>query len=305
MIKFQRYNTQNIFTPGRLTLLAKRLIGNKERLLAKDKLTTSDMSQIPKMFAKLDPDFVIEEIKNDDTLTTSDNKEFTGADFKALIAIMYKCSRGSYWYPKENQLKQSSLCAATPLPLVGFKRFKNIPYSYFQLPSEYFEDFLTIKKEHIKDLYNLDRLLGYGLRSTIYQDGVVNLSEAFGLGMFGSVDKEKVRFSPTLIKQVRELSLGNRSGSVFTSFGASKVTSVEVDDIGLEYWLNLYNNGNSLIKHMLTQRWVYYTYHRSEDMITNPFDWDKLMPALDTPSTSIKGLTPQKDTTTGLEEYGL
>ena len=63
---------------------------------------------------------------------------------------------------------------------------------------------------------------------------------------------------------------------------------------GQKLWLSIHNNGTQNIKHMLTQRWAYYYLHRSDDMITNPFSWDKVLPTIDSPSTVMSGLQPKE-----------
>lgn len=250
-------------------------------------LTTSELMQIPTFFASVPPDFNIATWDSD--VTSANGHTLTAKDFRSLVAIMYLFPRGKYWKAASHEKAYTctQVSGAVPFPMLGFKRFQNIPYSHF----------MPKKELSIEECFKLDCLLGNAYASTGFDnEGVVNWSQKAGLAklcMEYTTDLKSgwPEMTVGMIRWLRTEGFGKRQGNPQAGYGANMVQSKLSDP-----FVVLYNDSNVYIKHLLTQRWLYYYMHRNDDMICDVRDWDNIPGSADSTTAKMNELDPVVNT---------
>lgn len=295
------YNQKRITEQGVITDILIKL-RNEDKTVRK--LTENELMQVPNIYGSLDPTMDILNIDNKDKCNT-DAGTITGADLKALTAIIYEYPRTAYVdCGKKPQYMVPLASSACPLALLGWKRKQNIPYNSWRLDKDLFhieEGKIKLADENaLKQLFKLDLYLGKGLASTGLSGGTLSLRKGHGLGMLSPItDIEYLRKD---IRYFREQGT-YRNQNFASTYGATKV-----EENGRDITV-LYNSCNALLKLMIAQRWVYYGLHRASDLICDFRDWDNIPPSIDDTGPSIKSekqttiadmfgldLTPKEDT---------
>jgi hypothetical protein len=305
MIKFTPHKTSDLLAPGFLNTLAQRLFAG-EKLTAKEKLSESQLAQVVGMYARFDPDFDIREVEADKLYQTHDGKDFLGSDLKAITALMYSKPRSAYLTNKRPFIHDSSLSSGVPIPMLAFKRHRDLSYNSFRMSPEdfYVEENCILECLNVEKLWKLDQLLGNSLASTSIVDGVVSVNEYWGLGMLCALDWE---WTYKTMRICRDLGFGTkRKGSFASTFGASAISFSDInEELSDEdmFFINIYNNSNGAVRHLLTQRWVWYGMHRNDDMICDPRDWDSMPTSVDKTSNAFTGIKPQSGPISPLEFY--
>lgn len=266
--------TRNIFEPGFLTQLTDDVISGKPSAEIR-KLTTDEMQRLPEIYAPLNykPDMLKELSVNDfidgnSVYKTPNGKDITGEDIKAITMLMYLKPRTAYWKPDKPQIYDSSCCGAVPLPMLGFKRFRNINY----------EDWF-IADQDISVVFNLDLLLGATLSSTKYDDSAGEVCWNKSLGLYRLSDNRGGGTRPNAndVKRFRTKGMGNHAGSYASVYGTS-----QVPEEGANLSDKLYNRCTTPMRLMLAQRWAWYGKHRNSDMICDFEDWDNIPKDIET-----------------------
>lgn len=316
-MKVKLYNkNDNLYTPGRIVELYEKLSDNV-KLTYKDKLQDTDMAQIPKLFSRFPRGTNVLEVENDAEIATMDGKVMTGRDFKALLLVMYKYTRSAYWHSKESMIYNSSLAAATPLPLSGFKTHQKIDYEDWVIPGWKMDDDGNPYLDDLMPVFLLDLYLGYALSSTeLTDDGVIQLKGKYGLARARAYTDAIGGFVITarMVRAFRELGMGKRRGNYASAFGASDMTleefanhtqhSTEDEDL-IKTW-RVYNKSCTLIKLMLGQRWCWYNLQRSPEMVGQITNWDKHYASIDKDSALGAGIAPTTRTNKSTKElFGL
>ena len=310
MIQFNTHQivSDNLLSGGYLFSLAERLFAG-EKLSAKEKLSESQLHQVVNMYSKLSPDFDIREIENDKTYQTHDGKDFLGKDLKAITALMYSKPRSAYLNNKRPFIYDTSLCAGVPLPMLAFKRHRNLCFNGFRMSPKDFNvhEGGIIECLEVEKMWKLDQLLGHSLASTSLENGSVHINETYGLGMLCGLQSEDIKgwtYKPVRI--LRELGFGKRRGNFASTFGASSVPLNTIEEEltkDEKAFVLLYNHSNAAVKHLLTQRWAWYGNHRNDDMICDPRNWDNTPLSVDKDSNSFIGIKPQQGPTSPMEFY--
>lgn len=267
----------NIYKQGFLNDFASNIFaGEKVK-----KLNDQQFAQVISMYGMLDINFNIREIENNNEYISSNNNVFYGKDLKAITALMYDKPRSAYWSSAKAHIYDSSLSSAVPIPMLAMKRFRNVAYSHYML-----------KTVDLSNLWQLDQMLGRALASTSIVEGRVVLNKLMGLGALCNV--KIVGWTSKVIRYLREEGFNSRKGHYASTFNAG-VVSEDNEDLSEEEisFVALYNSCNAAIRHMLTQRWVWYGNHRNSDMICDPRDWDNVPTSVDTTSNVFIGIKPK------------
>jgi hypothetical protein len=238
---------------------------NEEKIT---KLTPSNLTHCISVYSAFNPREVsIFELDSAHTYKTVNGDHILGADIKALTFMMYRFPRSMYAaFTKASgpQYKNSSISSGAPIPLVGYKRFHNMPFSI-----------CYTKKTEPDIIFKYDMLLGQALSSTSIMDNTIIIKDNKGLI---TAKQANVKMLPTAVAlEHRISSFGNRNGSYLTGFGASQI--VGQDD---------YNSCNHALRHMMLQRWIYAPAYRSDDMICDIEDFDNMPEALEEKVLTIK-----------------
>jgi len=308
-MKYKNYTKRNIFTPGVLTLLAEAVLSGVPTKEIK-RLTTDEMCKIPEIYAQVECEpsasNILDCIDAEKVYKTGNGKEILGADIKAITSLMYLKPRTAYWKPERAQIYDSVVCGAVPLPMLGFKRWKGIPYSAWLRDiladdAPYIDEDHEITVIHLERIYDLDMLLGHTLASTKYNQDTdeIELTKGYGLVLAACYSDEYYRPNYNDIRNMRIHNMGNLKGSFANTYGTALI-SEEHDDVEV-LPLMLHNRCTTPLRLMLTQRWVWYGNHRNADMIMDFQDWDNMPKCVDAVSTQMKGLEPLKDTNMGLK----
>ena len=308
MIQFTPHKslTSKLLTEGFLNTMAQRLFSG-EKLTPKEKLSESQLAQVVNMYSTFDPQLDIRRVKDDMQYHTHDGKPFLGSDLKAITALMYSKPRSAYLTTKRPHIHDSSLASGVPIPMLAFKRHRGMKYNDFRMHENDFniEPGGMVTALNVEKLWKLDQLLGNALASTSLVDGVVTVNKQYGLAMLCAF-KDIPGWTYKPIRILRDQGFGNRKGAFSNSFGAS---AVPLSDIKEELtddekaFILIYNNSNAAVKHLLTQRWIWYGMHRNDDMICDPRDWDNLPTSVDKISNAFVGVKPQQGPISPLEFY--
>jgi hypothetical protein len=282
-MRFQKQ--RNIYDEGLLTDLAESILAG---VPTKDlrRMSTDEMHRLPEIYAQVDFDpsstgSILEYIDSDKTYKTGNNKAIFGRDIKAITSLMYLKPRSAYWKPDKPQIHDTSVCGAVPIPMLGFRRWKDINY----------QDWLSKRGEcEVEDYYNLDLLLGYTLADTKYNKvtDTVAFNTHLGLGRFSIKYYDPGwRLNYTDVRNYREVNMGNYKGSFASTYGAITMPNPDKDQK-----IAMHNACTVPMKLMLTQRWAWYGKHRNTDMICDFQDWDNIPKSVDDLSVSLAGLEP-------------
>jgi hypothetical protein len=308
--QFQTYNVkQELFEPGRLVTLAEEIYAGKDSK-SLNKLTTSEYMQLPSIYGCIDPTKqAILDFKDKDELVTSNNKIITGADLRAITMLMYDKPRSAYVnLGKVKQVHESIYSGAVPIPMLGFKRFRNVPYDDWR---EKFEGYVKLNKDTfelepkkpgaIELAFKIDILLGKTLASTYYDagDNTIKWKNRGGLLTLSTLTGKSWRPSTADVRYLREFGMGNHKGNFATAYGTSSMnTNFENDKVNPRI-VRLWNSLDGPMRLMLGQRWVWFGMHRCSDMICDAQDWDYIPEQIDGTAKGFEGLTPT-DTSSGI-----
>lgn len=299
---------RDVFEEGFLTQLAEDVLAGKPVKEIK-RLTTAELNRIPEIYAQVDfepcetvgcDQSILDYIESDKVYTTGNKKEILGRDIKAITSLMYLRPRTAYWKPDAPQIHDSSVSGGVPLPMLGFKRWRGIPYmAWNQLlgqtvnPKQPFvDDEGMLYDADPNQVYNIDLLLGYTLASTYYceEDDQIKLSDGLGLQLLSYYDNVEWRPNYNDIHNFREHNMGNYKGSYASTYGAVEIK----DDDSIP--IHIHNMCNTPMRLMLSQRWIWYGNHRNSDMICDFQNWDNIPKSVDTMSRQMLGLAPVPDT---------
>ena len=316
------YNKRDILTPGELTKLTDDVLSGLPTSKIK-RLTTDEMHRIPEIYAGIDysPDnlmegTILDYLEDDKVYKTHNKKEVLGSDIKSITLLMYLRPRTAYWKPDKPQIHDTSVCGAVPLPLLGFKRYRGIPYYAWQRelcaegfqPIVYFDDndhpssFILDKGRDIDwteaecPIYAVDMLLGKTLASTTYNEKTDSIDYTkLGLVMLSFFDDEAFRPDYNDVHHFRAHNMGNFTGSFASAYGTAKVPEdwdeEEFDPHIVRYIMH--NECTTPMRLMLSQRWAWYGLHRNTDMICDFLDWDNIPKSVDNMSVAMEGLKPK------------
>jgi len=300
-MKFQTFNTDDVFKPGRLYSLLEQIL---EGLPAKEckRLTPDELARIPSAYATFEPTTYIPEIEDDTIIKTANGKEITGKDLKAITMLMYLKPRSAYCnFAREKQMT-SAVAGSIPLPLLGFKRFRNIPYDTWRkkalehIISGSKEGIPYIKVKSTQELFKIDLLLGKTLSSTYYdstEDTVkLDLDKNWGLITLSSFMGDKYRPKAPDVRLFREKGLGNYRGHFASIYGSASIGTNKLPGTINKEAVEIYNRCNTPMRLMLAQRWAWYGMHRSSDAICDFQDWDNIPKNLDNMAGGFTGLAP-------------
>ena len=307
-----KYNLKrDIYAPGELTSLAESVLAGipvKEL----NQLTTNEMHRIPEIYAQvpytpqgnIGSNSILDVIEADKVYKTGNGHDILGGDIKAITSLMYLKPRTSYWKPDKPQIHDSGACGAVPLPLLGFKTWKGIPYNGWlqAMLVHRAEGYDTYDSEmDIEDMYHLDLLLGNTLASTKYIESKdeIDTLKGYGLAALGYFEDEIHRPNYNDVRLFREGNMGNLRGAFANTYGTVSISEDNVpedNEIQLER-VRLHNKCTTPMRLLLSQRWVWYGYHRNTDMIMDFQNWDNMPKSIDTMSMDMKGIEPTEDNT--------
>jgi hypothetical protein len=259
MFKFDNshMNTSDIFKPGYLDNLYEKVL-NGEELKKTEKLDISALSQIVTIYAGINPRKQrILELDDNDKIKTYNDKIVLGKDVKSITLLMWLKSRSAYVdFGRITQVHQASLSGAVPIPLLGFKRYWNIPYNSWRTKA--------LQCKTVEEMFNLDILLGRSLSSTGLDNGTV-----YEEGLYGLIQASKnieEMFDADTVLEFRKASYGKRAGNMLAGYGANHIPGAPEG----------YNESNTFIRMMLMQRWTYFSNHRCDEMICDVTNWDNM-----------------------------
>lgn len=305
-MKFQTLGvTHNIFEPGRLKSLYEDLNSGASTKDVKQ-LSVDQLAQIPSIYAKLETDVDITKLENDKVYKTGNDKDILGSDIKAITMLMYTKARSAYCnFKPGNQVHTPSVNGAVPLGLLGFKRFRGIPYDKWRMAilhhveCDYDVENRKFKfkfsKEALEKIFKLDLLLGKTLASTYYDasDDTIKLNEEknWGLVLLSALDT--VMWTPKAqeIHLFRTVGMGNFSGNFATTYGTAGIKNAPKERSHITF---MYNKCDTPMRLLIAQRWAFYGMHRGSDMICDFQDWDNLPKSIDDTSVAFKGIEPQQ-----------
>ncbi len=302
-MKFQSLNT-SIFERDRLFNLLQEI---REGKPAKNcnRLTPDQLLQIPSIYATLDPKDNIPDIADDAEIKTVNDKIIYGKDLKAITMLMYTKPRTAYCDFKQEKQMRSLASGAVPIGLLGFKRFRNIPYDRWRqainIPYTYDKGKieLNIDDETFRKIFKVDLLLGKTYASTYYDeiDDTVklNLDNKWGLILLSAFLGDEWKPTAEDIRYFRD-NMGNYRGSFATTYGAARIeTGSDMSPI-----VRLYNKCDTAMRLLLAQRWAWYGMHRNSDMICDFQNWDKIPKNIDNMAGSMMGLKASPPTSGNL-----
>ena len=300
------HRTTDIFKPGTLFNLLDEI---REGTPAKEckQLTPDELATIPAIYATLDPLQDITAIPDEEEITTGNDKVIMGKDLKAITMLMYLKPRTAYCkFGKEVQYR-SAVSGAVPLPMLGFKRYRKIPYEYWhdQIKEELssvvkgenkLDIYHVFKPDALEKIFKIDLLLGKTLASTYYDpvDDTIKLNEMkdWGLVLLSAFRDETFRPQVPDVRYFRVAGMGNYSGNMATRYGAAAISSGRIPAGVNERAIALHNKASTPMKLLLAQRWAWYGMHRSSDAINDYRDWDNMPKNLDNMSGGFVGVAP-------------
>lgn len=300
-MKFQTIRTEDVFAPGRLFGLLEEIREGKPANSCK-RLTVDELATIPSIYATLPTDVYIPEIPDEEKIKTGNDKVILGKDLKAITMLMYLKPRSAYCnFGKEKQMR-STASGAIPLGLLGFKRYKDIPYEKWRLATSHYVTSKIVKSDdkenllvnivEIEKIFKIDLLLGKTLASTYYDevDETIKLNEEKNWGLILASAFQDINIDPATLRYLREKGMGNYRGHFASVYGTS---SVPVDKAGInKRAILLYNKCSTPMRLLLAQRWAWYGMHRSSDAINDFQDWDNMPKNLDNMSAGFVGIAP-------------
>jgi len=306
----QIYN-RDIYNPGTLTELAEQVIAGTLDRKDPQKLTDSELAHVPKMYACLPLDKSIIDISGDEVLKDPYGKEFLAGDLKALTMLIYNYSRSAYWNPKQSQVRDTSYCGGVPLYMLGLKRFRDTPYSHWQLKDKSFKlsdegKVVPSDSSVINKVFELDLMLGHAFASTEWNNATQEVvwKGTSGLAKLSYYGHDKTyRPTASIIHEMRELSVGKSTTSFATYYGSIHIALDSITNTSELPFVRLYNTCSIPVKLMLLQRWVFYPNHRNDDMITDYADWDNKMTSVDGTNDTMGSYKPKNIGSNGL--FGL
>lgn len=300
----------DMFEKGRLQTLLKDLRAGKPTKAVRQ-LTVDQLAQVPSMFAKIDLNLYIPSLEDDLVFETANGKKFYSQDLKAIVMLMYLFPRSAYCkFDRGEHQYRSTVGGQVPLPLLGFKRFRNISYDKWR---EKVCEFIgwTWNKENecfvfdINDraaeaIFKVDLMLGKTYASTQY-DTVTDSIEMkdpnkhMGLVLLSSIVSTHDKFKMTAdnIRLLRERGTGNYNGSTGTIYGSKKLEKEELRELIPIERIAIYNQADTPMRMMLRQGWGWYGMHRTDDVIVDPSNWDNKLPNLDNMGAGFIGVAPQ------------
>lgn len=311
IMKFETFKrTPDIFKPGTLTSLAEEIYSGKP---AKDisRLTPDQFAQLPSIYGTLDPvGLDITQLEDKKVYKTSLGKEILGADIKAITMLMYDKPRTAYIeFGREKQVHNTALSGAVPIPMLGFKRFRNIEYdrwrSAFDGEITFDPETLEMKPkddDSIRKAFKIDMLLGKTLASTFYdrEANTIKWKGPLGLLALSALQADIWKLDVRTVKYFREYGMGNHKGNFATAWGTARLPDKLLDPKVEKRHIAMWNKAENPMRLMLAQRWAWYGNHRNTDMICSYRDWDIQPVAVDGTATAFIGLKPQDSATGGI-----
>ena len=301
--QFQSLTHTDVFAKDRLYNLLQDVREGKS-VKNINRLTPDQLMQIPSIYASLEPSINIPDIDDNDQFTTGNNKVIYGKDLKAITMLMYWKPRTAYCdFGKEKQMR-SAASGAVPLGLLGYKRFRNIPYDKWRrnISVDYVYDIssgsieLQIDDETLRKIFKIDLLLGKTYASTYYdetEDTVkINKDNKWGLALLSAFTGEQWKPTPEDIRYFRD-NMGNYRGSFATTYGAARIE----DGRDMPPIVRLYNKCDTPMRLLMAQRWAWYGMHRNSDMICDFQNWDNMPQNLDNMSAGFVGMKPVANAT--------
>lgn len=297
-MRFETLNvTKNVFEPGRLQLLLSDIeLGKPTKDI--NRLSEIELERIATLFPNVPKNKNILELSNDTVITGTNGDVVQGADFKAIVKLMYTKPRSAYTKYTNKQLR-SPVNSGTPIGLLGYKRFSGVPYNAWRVEIvkhvRMRENELVYSEDAVSEIFKLDLLLGKALASTYYDSDsdTIRLNPKYGLILASAHIENKYRPGLKETRRLRQKSMGRYNGHFSTQFGCVQIN--ETSDFAL-----LYNNCNSAMRLMLLARWAWYGMHRHDDMICDFQDWDNIPKNIDGVSTGMEGLTPAQSDAEGV-----
>ena len=277
-----------------------------------NRLSVDDLARVPEIYGSLEPNKLdIPSIESDAEYVTPNKNVILGKDIKALTAMIYEKPRTAYVdFGKTSQVHNSIASGATPLALLGFKRFRGVDYGKWKkavldkttcritMQGRKLE-WTVNNDEDLKIYWKLDMLLGKTLASTYYDSSTdtINWNQKMGLMQVSTLWGKGWIPDATTVRYLRDSGMGNHRGNFATAWGTARISEDRIPDKVDKDIIRLWNICDNPVRLMLSQRWCWYGMHRCTDMITNIIDWDKQTENVDKLSTSFKGELPkeQKD----------
>ena len=312
-MKFQQLLTKNIFEPERLyTLYADLKSGADVKSVSR--LSLDDLAKVPEIYGALDPnDLDIPSLDNEAEFITTNKKVILGKDIKALTAMIYEKPRTAYVdFGRSSQVHNTLASGATPLALLGFKRFRGIDYDRWKTTVFNKTNSKIAAKgrklewrvgndDDIRFFWKLDMLLGKTLASTYYDNttDTINWNQKFGLLQVSTLEGRGWMPDATTIRYLREAGMGNHRGNFATAWGTARISEDRIPDKVDKDIIRLWNASDTPVRLLLSQRWAWYGQHRCSDMISDILDWDRQPENVDKMSTSFKGEVPKQNVDIG------
>jgi len=298
------------FEPGKLTTLAEEVLSGKARKEYTG-LSLDELARVPTIYGTLDPrECHVLDLEDEKIYKTSNGNELLGADIKSLTMLMYAKPRSAYVeFARVKQCHQTMYSGAVPLPLLGFKRFRDLNYNLWRGMFEHYASIdpktfqlVERRKNALEKAFRIDALLGNTLASTKYNSATDQIewdTKGFGLLLLSSLIGKGWRPNAETLNYLRVKGMGNYKGSFATTYGSARVDNSTDDNIDSDI-IKMYNAATTPLRLLITQRWAWYGNHRCDDMICDLQDWDIMPQKHDTITNAFIGLKPQKGTTTGI-----
>lgn len=292
---------REIFKPGSLTALTEEILNGAERK-SYTGLTLDELAQVPSLYGAFNPREVnVLELEDEKVYKTPNGKEVFGSDIKSLTELMYRKPRTTYVeFGRVKQIHESMHSGAVPLPMLGFKRHFNIPYSKwmgtiedFELDKKTFE--IKAKAGGLERAFKLDLMLGQTFASTIFNQVTGDIEwndKDYGLVILSTLRGKGYYPSAIEMEYLRTAGMGNYKGSYASQYGTASITIKKPYDSDI---IKMYNKASTPMRLLMAQRWCWYGNHRMSDMIMDLQDWDRIPPKHDTVANVFVGLKPSGD----------
>lgn len=300
--------TKSIFASERLYKLYTDLKSGAD-VKSVQRLSIDDLAKVPEIYGALDPNGLdIPSLDNEQEFTTANKNVILGKDIKALTAMIYEKPRTAYVdFGRKSQVHEALASGATPLALLGFKRFRGIDYDKWRrvLLRDTTSrvtytgrklDWAVTNDEDIVKFWKLDMLLGKTLASTYYDPSTdsINWNQKFGLMQASTLEGRGWMPDAITVRFLREAGIGNHRGNFATAWGTARISEDRIPDKVDKDIIRLWNASDNPVRLLISQRWVWFGQHRCSDNICSILNWDEMPENIDKVSTGFKGNEPKE-----------